>query len=107
MIFRFQDNRNYYSFRMTDQKFFAVSVQKEGQWTNLVDWRRTDAIKPNGVNQLEVIAQGIHFIFLINGQLVSEIDDNLFNQGLIELTLEGYTTGEKMTYDFIDTTLYE
>ena len=107
MIFRIQDNQNYYSFRMTDQKFFAVSVQKEGQWTNLVDWSRTDAIKPNGVNQLEVLAQGKHFIFTINGQVVSEVDDDHFSQGLVGLAIEGYTLGEKATYDFIDITLRE
>ena len=107
VIFRVQDNQNYYSFRMTDQKFFAVSVQKDGQWLNLVDWKRTDAIKPNGVNQLEVIAQETHFIFLINGQVVSEVDDDHFSQGLVGLAIEGYTTGEKITFDFIDVTLRE
>ena len=107
VIFRIQDNQNYYSFRMTDQKFFAVSVQKDGQWLNLVDWRRTDSIKPNGVNQLEVIAQETHFIFLINGQVVSEVDDDHFSQGLVGLAIEGYTTGEKITFDFIDVTLRE
>jgi hypothetical protein len=107
MIFRIQDNQNYYSFRMTDQKFFAVSVQKDGQWANIVDWSRTDAIKPNGVNQLEVIARETHFIFLINGRVVSEVDDDHFSQGLVGLAIEGYTTGEKMTYDFIDITLHE
>jgi hypothetical protein len=107
LIFRIQDNQNYYSFRMTDQKFFAVSVQKEGQWTNLMDWSRTAAIKPNGVNQLEVIARDTHFIFLINGQVVSEVDDDHFSQGLVGLAIEGYTTGEKITFDFIDFTLRE
>ena len=107
VIFRIQDNQNYYSFRMTDSRFFAVSVQKDGQWLNLVDWTRTDTIKPNGVNQLEVIAQETHFIFLINGQVVSEVDDGHFSQGLVGLAIEGYTTGEKITFDFIDFTLRE
>ncbi|MCI0550023.1 MAG: hypothetical protein L0287_03635 [Anaerolineae bacterium] len=63
VIFRVQDNQNFYWFRMTDQQFFAVSVKKDGQWHDVVDWRRTDSIKPNGVNQLEVIAHESHFIF--------------------------------------------
>lgn len=105
MIFRIQDNQNYYSFRMTDGQFFAVSLQKDGQWQNLVDWTRTDVIKPNGVNQLEVIARGTHFIFLINGEVVSEVDDDHFSHGLVGLAIEGYTTGEKTVFDFIDITL--
>ena len=107
LIFRIQDNQNHYSFRMADSQSFAVSVQKEGQWSNLVDWTRTGAIKPNGVNLLEVLARGTHFTFTINGQVVSEVDDDHFSQGLVGLAIEGYTLGEKIIFDFIDVTLRE
>jgi hypothetical protein len=102
MVFRIQDNHNYYWFRITDNQFFAFSVVKEDQWLNIVDWTRTEAIKPNGVNQLEVIAFGKHFTFLINGQIVSEIDDDHFSQGLAGLAIEGYKLGEEITFDFMD-----
>jgi len=107
IIFRIQDNLNQYSFRMTDSQYFAVTVQKNGQWSNLVDWTKTDAIKPYGVNQFEVLARGSHFTFTINGQVVSEVDDNAFSQGLVGLVIEGYTLGEKIVFDFIDVTLRE
>ena len=102
VVFRVQDNHNCYWFRMTDSQLFAVSVVKEGQLLNIVDWTRTDTIKPNGVNQLEVIARETHFIFLINGQIVKEVDDGHFSQGLVGLAIEGYTPGEKITFDFMD-----
>jgi hypothetical protein len=105
VIFRLQDNYNYYWFRMTDSKFFGVSVAEEGQWRDVVAWERTETIKPNGVNQLEVIAQDTHFIFLINGQIVSEADESRFGQGLVGLAIEGYTQGEKIVFDFLDFTL--
>jgi hypothetical protein len=105
VIFRVQDNQNYYWFRMTDTRFFAVSVAQDGQWTDVLEWTRTETIKPNGVNQLEVIARKAHFVFLINGQIVSEVDDDRFNQGLVGLAIEGYTQGEKITFDFLDLTL--
>jgi hypothetical protein len=105
LIFRVQDNQNYYWFRMTDTKFFAVSVAEDGQWRDVVDWTRTEAIKPNGVNQLEVIAQGDRFIFLINGQIVSEVDDDRFRRGMVGLAIEGYMQGEKIVFDFLDFTL--
>lgn len=107
MIFGVQDNQNHYSFLMTDSQSFLVSVQKEGQWTNLVDWTKTDTIIPNGVNQLEVLARGKHFTFTINGQVVSEVDDDHFSQGLVGLAIEGFTLGEKIVFDFIDVTLRE
>mgnify|MGYP003575227417 FL=1 len=105
VVFRVQDNQNYYWFRMTDSKFFAVSVTENSQWRDVVAWTRTEAIKPNGVNQLEVIAQGAHFVFLINGQIVSEADEDRFSRGLVGLAIEGYTQGEKITFDFLDFTL--
>jgi hypothetical protein len=105
VIFRVQDNQNYYWFRMTDNKFFAVSVAEAGQWQDVVAWTRTETIKPNGVNQLEVIGRETHFIFLINGELVSEVDDSRFSQGLVGLAIEGYTQGENIVFDFLDFTL--
>jgi predicted RNA-binding Zn-ribbon protein involved in translation (DUF1610 family) len=105
VIFRVQDNQNYYWFRITDTKFFAVSVAEEGQWRDVAEWKRIESVKSNGVNQLEVIARESHFIFLINGQIVSEVDDDHFSQGMIGLAIEGYTQGEKIIFDFLDFTL--
>lgn len=105
IIFRIQDNRNYYWYRVTDNQLFAVSVVENGQWKNLVDWTRSSAIKPNGVNQLEVMAHEAHFILSINGQVVSEMDDETFRQGMVGLAIEGYTVGEKTVFDFLDVTL--
>ena len=105
VTFRLQDNYNYYWFRMTDSRFFGVSLAEDGQWRDIVEWTRTEAIKPNGVNQVEVIAREAHFVFLINGQIVSEADDDRFGQGLVGLAIEGYTQGEKIIFDFLDFTL--
>jgi len=101
-LFRIQDNSNYYWFRITDSKHFAVSVVKGGQWKTLLDWTLMDAIKPNGLNRLEVIAQGSHFVFSINGQVVHELDDDHVTRGLVGVAVEGYTVGEKTVFDFID-----
>ena len=105
VIFRVQDNENYFWARLTDTKFFAVSVAEGGEWTDILEWRRTESIKPNGVNQLEVIAREAHLIFLINGQIVLEADDRRFPQGWVGLAIEGYTQGEKIVFDFLDFTL--
>ena len=107
VIFRIQDNYNYCWFRMTDSLFFAVSTIRDGEWLNLVEWTRTDTIKPYGVNQLEVIGHDAHFVCLINGQIVSEVEDHHFSQGLAGIAIEGYTAGEKTTFDFLDFTLRE
>jgi len=107
VIFRIQNNSNYYWFRMTDSLFFAVSIIRDDEWLNLVKWTRTDTIKPYGVNQLEVIGLEAHFVFLINGQIVSELEDGHFSEGMAGVAIEGYTAGEKTTFDFLDFTLRE
>ncbi|NJN98460.1 MAG: hypothetical protein HC875_32415 [Anaerolineales bacterium] len=105
VLFRLQDNHNFYSFRLTDSQFFAVAVVTDSQWRQIVDWTRSSAIKPYGVNQLEVIGRDTHFTFLINGQTVSEVDDSQYRQGLVGLAIEGYTVGEEISFDFMDITL--
>jgi predicted RNA-binding Zn-ribbon protein involved in translation (DUF1610 family) len=104
VIFR-QDNDRYYNFHITDDRFFAVSVNIDGEWVTIVEWATTNTIKPNGVNQLEVIANGTHFTFLINGKMVSEIDDDHLSHGLVGLSIEAYTLQEEITFDFLDFTL--
>jgi hypothetical protein len=54
---------------------------------------------------LEVIAREAHFAFLINGQIVSEADDERYKKGLVGLAIEGYSQGEKIVFDFLDFTL--
>lgn len=105
LVFRIQDNDNYYHFHITDSQFFAISAKQNGQWLTLVDWSRTTTIKPNGVNQMEVLTHGNHFTFLINGQIIGEVDDDRFGEGLVGLSIEAYTPGEKITFDFMDVTL--
>lgn len=105
VVFRLQDEHNYYWFHITDSQFFRVSLKKDRQWLHVVDRTRTNAIKPNGVNQVEVVARGSHFLFLINGQLACEVEDNRLSQGAPGLAVEGYRPGEEIVYDFMDITL--
>lgn len=105
LIFRVQDNKNMYSFRMSDQQLFSVLVVTEGNWQKLLAWERSETIKAYGVNQLEVIANAAHFTFLINGRVVGEVDDDHFSKGLVGMVIEGYTHGEETTFDFLDLTL--
>jgi len=105
VVFRIQDNGNYYHFHMTDDRYFAVSVEQAGEWLKIAQWATTNTVKPYGVNQLEVIAHDKFFTFLINGQIVSELEDDRFREGLVGLSVEAYTAGESLTYDFLDITL--
>jgi hypothetical protein len=90
---------------VTDDRYFAVSMEKDGQWLKLAQWATTNTVKPYGINQLEVIAREKNFTFLLNGQIVSELDDDHFGEGLVGLAVEAYAAGESFIYDFLDITL--
>lgn len=105
LVFRVLDGKNYYHFHIIDDRQFAFSAYVNGKWETPVNWTSSNAIKLNGVNQLEVVASGQHFSFLINGKLVSETEDNTFQQGLVGLAVEGYKAGEQIAFDFLDITL--
>lgn len=102
VVFRIQNNQNYYHFRVRDDRFFAFSTNKDNQWLPIVKWTSTNLVKPNGVNQLEVIGCDAQFTFLINGQIVSEANDDHFSSGQVGLSIEGYNAGEEITFDFMD-----
>ncbi len=102
LIFRIQDNQNYYWFRITDSQLFALSVVEGGQWHTLAGWSRSAAITPYAVNQLAALASGAHFALSINGQVVAEVDDARFARGWVGLAIEGYTAGERTAFDFLD-----
>ena len=105
IVFRVKGNRHYYFFHITDSQLFAISMVADDQWHQLVDWDRSRAIKPMGANRLEVIAQDSHFIFLINGELAGELDDDHYAEGWVGLGVESYRKGEKLVFDFLDFTL--
>ncbi len=105
VLFRVQDNRNYMWYRITDHQHFSLSVVVNGEWFYPVDWTRSDAIQPYGVNQLAVLASGAHFVLSINGQIVAEADSGAFAAGHVGLAVEGYDAGEHFVYDFLDLTL--
>lgn len=105
VVFRVQDNHNYFFFRVIDTQTFAVSVIENNQWRTVLDWTRSDAIKPNGVNQLEVLARDQRFTFLINGQVVGEAEDQPSKQGLVGLAIEAFDQVEAFAFDFLDLVL--
>ncbi len=72
----------------TAQTWYYYSVSIHGEyyfgWYNGTDWKNiisstySSAIHRQGVNRIEVVAQGSQFIFLINGTIVDHtIDDHL------------------------------
>ena len=87
VIFRYQDDRNFYRIDISGDGYFAVLKRKDGVWTKVQDYVETPAVKQgNAVNHLQVIAKGNQFTFNVNGETVKTISDGDFSSGDIGVT---------------------
>ncbi len=70
LLFRYRDNANYYMLAIRGDGAYSVERHKDGQIQVLSQYHTSPAVLPglNVVNQLQVIAQGDHFKFYVNGQ---------------------------------------
>ena len=87
VIFRYQDDRNFYRLDISGDGYYAVSKRKDGVWTKVQDYVETPAVKQgHAANHLQVIAQGRQFTFNVNGETVKTFSDGDFPAGNIGVT---------------------
>ncbi len=87
VIFRYQDDRNFYRLDISGDGYFAVFKRKDGVWTKVQDYVETPAVKQgNATNHLQVIAKGDQFTFNVNGQTVKTFSDKDFPTGNVGVT---------------------
>jgi 3-keto-disaccharide hydrolase len=87
VIFRYQDDRNFYRLDISGDGYYAVFKRKDGQWTKVQEYVETPTIKQgNATNHLQVIAKGSQFTFNVNGQAVKTFSDKDFSTGNIGVT---------------------
>jgi len=87
VIFRYQDDRNFYRLDISGDGYFAVFKRKDGAWTKVQDYVESAAVKQgNATNHLQVIAKGSQFTFNVNGEAVKTFSDGDFSSGNIGLT---------------------
>ena len=100
VVFRVKDDNNFYEFGISDTQYFSIYRKFRGNWETLVNWRYSAAIQPDEVNRLAIVAQGGHFVFWINDQLVTEVDDNHIASGRNGLTMTLFNPGDQAVFEF-------
>ncbi len=81
VIFRLQDENNYYDFTLTRSGYYKIEKFINGQYYDMTSWERSNAINDKGVNYLKVQAVGRHLTFYVNNIKVKEIFDSTFTKG--------------------------
>jgi len=87
VIFRYQDDRNFYRLDISGDGYFAVFKRKDGVWTKVQDYVESAAVKQgNATNHLQAIGKGKQFTFNVNGETVKTFSDGDFPSGNIGVT---------------------
>jgi hypothetical protein len=83
LLFRLQDDLNYYQFDLDCDGRFRLSKVMGGELTTLRDWTSHAAIRAGGgaLNELGVRASGSSLEVFANGQTLFEASDNLYPEG--------------------------
>jgi len=86
LMFRHQDGKNFYSFRITQTGKFAFDHWRDGNdsFANLLGPVESKAIRTGvgQINNLKVVASGNQFDLYINGTRVGSVTDNSIAEGL-------------------------
>ncbi|MHB9034800.1 MAG: hypothetical protein ACYC6L_17355 [Anaerolineae bacterium] len=93
LIYRFQDDSNFYVFKVVDKGSYSVSALIDNEWYEVLPWTESDYINHGGVNTIAVVAYGDEFSFFINGTLVDSVVDKTFTSGDIALFGSTYNEG--------------
>lgn len=96
---RFVDEENTYIFLMGGQ-YFTFQLLSNGEWTSLIDWTETPAIRPGEENQLTIIGEGAHFLLFINDQQVGEVKESRLKSGQVGLAIGLNAAGDEAVFEF-------
>lgn len=101
VIFRQQDEDNFYEFDISADGRYTLIRFRDGQWQPIVDWTETQMIQQGrSLNRLRVDAVGSTIRVYVNGQLLASVTDASFRQGDIALVAgTGDTPGTHAAFD--------
>ncbi|HEU4326284.1 MAG TPA: hypothetical protein VFS21_24300 [Roseiflexaceae bacterium] len=93
IIFRFQDEDNFYFYNITADGYYALDMKKNGRWSALLDWARL----PGGggrERRLRVELAGERMRLFLDGTLLDETSDDNFRRGRIALAVNTFDQGD-------------
>ena len=88
LVFRYQDEDNYYVFAINGRQQVSIWVRENAAWRELRggedDWTVDEAVAPIGEsNYLSLLAVGDHFTGYVNGRRVVDVRDATFTRGAV------------------------
>ncbi|MBN1812523.1 MAG: protein kinase [Anaerolineae bacterium] len=100
LVFRRGESKDYYLLLVGDDGYYEFVKVSGGDWTTLVEWTETAAVRSGEVNRLEIVAQGSQFTFYINGEYVGEFSDDQLTSGKPALVVGLKEAGDTSVVEF-------
>lgn len=99
ILFREDENSNFYYFAVSEQGEYALYIFLE-EWDTLIEWTETNLIIPGESNRITIIGEGSRFTFFINDQYLTEFIDDQIPEGLTALAVELSGEGDQAVFEF-------
>ncbi len=99
VVFREDENGNFYYFGINESGQYIL-YEYFGEWNTLIDFTKTDLIRPGEVNRITVIAEGPQFTFFINDQYLASFTDEHIAKGRVALAIEMVEENDEGVFEF-------
>jgi hypothetical protein len=84
LIFRCQDDDNFYRFLISANGSYLIGARLDGKWTELQRWTMSPYIKQDtGINHLKVICKGTQIEVQVNGYHLTTVVGDSFTDGYV------------------------
>jgi hypothetical protein len=99
ILFREDDNGNFYYFGINDRRQYVL-YKYSGEWVKLIKNTTTDLIRPGEPNRITIIAEGPQFMFFINDRYLASITDEHVTNGGVALAIEMAKENDEAVFEF-------
>jgi hypothetical protein len=100
IIFRRTTVFDYYFQIQPGTQEYRLSMFDGQAWSTLIADTFSAQIEHHGSNRIEVLAQGFHFTFFINGREVDAVEDTTLYSGLAGIGFSVYHIGDVLKLEF-------
>lgn len=102
IVFRYQDQENFYLYSISSDGYYLLSRLAQDEWTRLIRWRPSDAIDTSdgAWNSLALLVEDGSFSLLANDQLLATYEDDDSYVGKIGLLAGAFDDdGAQVAFD--------
>jgi hypothetical protein len=88
------------AFLVSDAGYFTVVAVEDGQSQVLVESKHSASIRSGEMNRLTAMAEGSHYLFLVNDEVVAELEYGGLGSGASAVAMMLLGSGRSAVFEF-------